>query len=387
MKSPITKTIFAAAGMLLIGIPAQADTVGKQFPLYVASISENAVLKADSAGNVTQFSQIATPVSIAVAPNGGIFVSSVNAGLFKVDATGNATPFATDLVSTLALAFDNTGNLYVSAFSGAITKIDPSGNESFYGTGAFNFMAFGPDGHLYGTPALGGNNVYRLDDSGNPAPFGPTVYGPSGLAFDTSGNLYVSDTYEAILKLDSNGNPSVFASAGFLQVPFALAFDSNGVLYATDMGTGSIIKIDSLGTQSVFATGLNQPFALAFSRGPSYHFSGFLSPVQNAPAVNYGKAGSTNPIKWTLQNASTGAAVTALAAVKSITYKAASCSNLSGDATGGLPASSSGGTTLRYDNLNQQYVFNWLSPAQPGCYILTLTLDSSQAFSAYFNLK
>ena len=147
-------------------------------------------------------------------------------------------------------------------------------------------------------------------------------------------------------------------------------FDANGVLYVNNYATGSLVGVNSDGTQTLFfGNGFLDPVGLAFSRGPVYQFSGFLAPVQGPPVVNSGDTGNNFTIKWALKNSS-GAAITALSAIKSITYKSTPCGELTGSVGVALAASATGGTSLRYDSMAQQCVYNWASPAQAGCYIL-----------------
>jgi sugar lactone lactonase YvrE len=78
-------------------------------------------------------------------------------------------------------------------------------------------------------------------------------------------NVYMSNTGAGtITQINSAGSASIFASG--LNSPEGLAFDGAGNLYVADSGDGTILKIDSAGNVSTFASGLNGPAALAFGQ-------------------------------------------------------------------------------------------------------------------------
>jgi hypothetical protein len=115
-----------------------------------------------------------------------------------------------------------------------------------------------------------------------------------------------------------------------------------------------------------------------------YAFNGFGAPVQQPPAVNNARVGSTIPVKWQLTDAN-GAYISALSAVTAITYRSTSCTSFTTDATDASPATPAGGTALRYDAADHQFIYNSRTPGA-GCYTLFLTFDSGQVLPAYFRL-
>ncbi|HEY9899370.1 MAG TPA: IPT/TIG domain-containing protein [Pantanalinema sp.] len=154
-----------------------------------------------------------------------------------------------------AMAMDSAGNLYVTQQSrSAVYKIDPAGTlTTVAGTGAWGYIGDG-------FPAT----VAQLNS-------------PEGLAVDASGNLYIADTWNHVIRKVSNGVISTVAGngqSGFsgdggpagsaqLYAPRGLAVDATGDLYIADTNNNRIRKVDH-------ATGIITTFA---GTG-SYGFSG-----------------------------------------------------------------------------------------------------------------
>ena len=97
---------------------------------------------------------------------------------------------------------------------------------------------------------------------------------PFGIAVSPSGDVFVDDapsgghagnsTPTDILSYDSRGNfKSVFASG--LDAPGFLAFDPSGNLYVTETAVGTLLKFLPDGTKSVVATGIPQITGIALS--------------------------------------------------------------------------------------------------------------------------
>jgi len=248
---------------LLTTTSAHADFI------YVGS-GNNTIVKFDSSGNRSTFASVSSVNVLAFDSSGNLYVSEPegNSGtIVKFDSSGNRSTFASLLYYSVGLAFDGSGNLYASYnrpnYAGAgIYKVDPSGNVSLFASGLTGAgdLEFDSNGNLYTSEALPwAPKIWKFDPSGNGSIFASWVgypHQPAGLAFDSSGNLYVAlQVSGTIEKFDSSGNRSIFASG--LTYPTDLEFDSGGNLYLIEGTMGMIVKFDSSGNRSIFASGLS----------------------------------------------------------------------------------------------------------------------------------
>jgi len=175
--------------------------------------------------------------------------TGVNPGHTGTNGTGGSTG-TTDSTTTTTLfsspadvAVDATGNLYVADFwNNRIQKITPAGVVStLAGTG----------------------NIGAINGIGKLASFN----GPSGVAVDGSGNVYVADSGNNLIrKITSDGTVSTLAgtvvavdtsntitSAPLFSGPSGVAVDASGNVYVADAGNNRICVVSPSGVTRTLA--------------------------------------------------------------------------------------------------------------------------------------
>jgi len=169
------------------------------------------------------------------------------------------------LVSASPSARATAGQLYSGGLNtNAVYRFSSSGVQSTFVTGPHaDSIAFDSKGNLFVSDPQ--NKVLvKITPGGTKTTF-DSGYAPAGLAFNAAGNLFVGDSgFGNIYKYLPNGTKTIFASG--VSGPFGLAFDRAGNLYVSEFNTNSILKFAPNGTQSAtpFASGLHGPLGLAF---------------------------------------------------------------------------------------------------------------------------
>jgi streptogramin lyase len=225
----------------------------------------------------------------------GLIVSTF-AGTPDVPGSANGADTLASFYKPFSVAVDGSNNVYVAdAGNNVIRKITPDGTVStFAGTGIAG-SADGTDTATFNSP-MGvavdqSGNVY-VADYGNdiirkitPAGAVSTIAGkvgvsgaadgadtaarfnlPEGIAVDASGNVYVADnSNNEIRKITSSGVVSTLAGKGSagkangngtsasFNSPFGLAVDASGNIYVADSGNNLIRKITPGGAVTTFA--------------------------------------------------------------------------------------------------------------------------------------
>ncbi len=211
----------------------------------------------DGIGNAALFSRL---WGVAVDKTGNIFVADTfNELIRKVSPLGVVTTIAgqtgvsgyadgqgtnASFSQPVAIAVDSSDNLYVADFfTSIIRKINTNGVVS--------------------TLAGLANNNGSVDANGSSARF----YFPAGVAVDTNGNVYVSDSVnETIRKITPNGDVSTLAglarsygtadgtgSSARFHNPSGMAVDNSGNVYVADEASATVRKVTAGGVVTTLA--------------------------------------------------------------------------------------------------------------------------------------
>jgi sugar lactone lactonase YvrE len=191
--------------------------------------------------------EIANPTSLALGPDGAMYVSSRFEGtVYRLFSDDRIEVFASELGVPTGLAFAGDGSLFVGDRSGSVFRISPNREVETFATlppsvAAFH-LAFGPDSCLYITaPTLSSRDVvYRV----TPDRLVDVVYEgfgrPQGLAFDARGRLYIAEAAAGaagLYRLTLNGADGPATSELVAAVPslVGVAFDpAGGVVLASN---------------------------------------------------------------------------------------------------------------------------------------------------------
>jgi len=145
---------------------------------------------------------------------------------------------------------------------------------------------------------------------------------------------------------------------------------------------------NAVGSQTVTASATdnagNSASASATYTVLAWTLTGFYQPV-NMDALNTVKGGSTVPLKFEVFAGDTE--LTDINVVQSFTTKKVTCGAVNGTEDP-VDIVSTGGTSLRYDFTDGQFIQNWKTPKEPGqCYVVTMTTQDGLFLSANFKLK
>jgi sugar lactone lactonase YvrE len=150
----------------------------------------------------------------------------------------------------------------------SLFRIDSTGDMSSVTGEVMNptGIAFDSLGQMYVTSRMDGT-VYRVTPFHEVVPFARDLGVATGLAFDRAGRMYVGDRTGTIHRVNGRGEAEVWALLEPSVAAYHLAFGPDDNLYVTGptvSSSESVQRIDRDGRASVFFKGLGRPNGLAF---------------------------------------------------------------------------------------------------------------------------
>ena len=233
--------------------------------------------------------QLEYPMGLAVDPSGNLYIADlISSRVFEVSG-GVIGVAAGNVASPMGVAVSSSGQLYITDFinervlevsGGVITTV--AGNGTTYDGGDNGPAASAGLGGPVDDAVDSSGNLYIVDNSSSTireisngiittvAGNGTRGYGGDGgpathaefdnlwgVAVDSSGNLYIADTYNARIRKVSDGVITTVAGAGvegyagdggpatsaLLSQPLGVAVDASGNLYIADAGNSRVRKV------------------------------------------------------------------------------------------------------------------------------------------------
>jgi sugar lactone lactonase YvrE len=185
-------------------------------------------------------------------------------------------------------AVDPLGNIYTT-FSGSrgqkvpvsIYKVDLNYNVHSFVRDLMNptGLAFDRTGQLY-VSCRNDGSIMRVNSAGLVTPFVEGMGIATGIAFDSQENLYVGDRSGTIFKIAPDRSIFVFATLEPSVAAYHLAFGPQGYLYVTGPTTSSfdcMYRISRNGQVDVFFRGLGRPQGMAFDEDGNLYVAASLS--------------------------------------------------------------------------------------------------------------
>jgi sugar lactone lactonase YvrE len=274
--------------------PATSATLNRPFGiaydaagnLYIADSKNFVIRKVDTAGKISTF-----------AGNGTQWVSGSDGD--------NGPALSAEFSNPEGVAVDASGNVYVAdRDENVVRKIDTTGTITLFAGSSNGYSGYGGDG--------GPATSATLDE-------------PIGIAFDPTGNLYIADSLnEVVRQVDTSGNIHTFAGTGApgysgdggaatsakLQRPIGVAADAAGNIYIADndnyvfrvvnsskvistfAGTGTLGNTCPAGSAPTTCTFASAAAIVASPSGDIY-----LSDAQSGSIFVVDNAGKTYPVE------------------------------------------------------------------------------------------
>ncbi len=208
----------------------------------ITSVAGNGVKSFSGDGGPAAAASLAGPTGVAVDVAGNLYIAdSLNTRVRKVGGNG----FISTVAGNGTQGFSGDGGAGAALNNPSAVAVDAAGNLYIGDTGNQRVRKVNPGGTI---STVAGNGTFGFSGDAGPAT-AAQLAGPSGVAADIAGNLYIADTSnQRIRKVSAGGTITTLAGNGVrgfsgdggqasnasLNLPTGVAVDSAGNLYLTD---------------------------------------------------------------------------------------------------------------------------------------------------------
>ncbi|HRI45174.1 MAG TPA: hypothetical protein PLL78_12735 [Fimbriimonadaceae bacterium] len=221
------------------------------------------------------------PGGMAVGPAGQVFVASIGTGMLLSFNT-NGSPAGLhgptgdgSLVAPNDLISKSDGVLIADADGGAIQAFDYSFWNfvlaGHYSSGAGHMIRVGNVAYVSDPP---GGVVWSFDVATGATSLvvkGQGLICPTGLAVDSTGRLYIADSYQDKLYRFAGGTLTEIATGPPLDGPRALLFNPDGELLVANQHQWNVLRYDTTGLfLGVLVAGIPEPTHLMYYSGRTF---------------------------------------------------------------------------------------------------------------------
>ncbi len=227
----------------------------------ISTVVGNGAFRYGGDGGPAQGALMNGPSAVAVSPVSGVSISDTgNQRVRQINSSGIISTIAGN--GTPGFAGDGGASSSAQVAFPAGMATDASGNLYFADSGNQRVRKI-----VGGTiSTVAGNGTAGYSGDGGPA-LNATLNSPSGLALDNAGNLYISDFSNNVVRKVSGGVISTIAGSGLqayagdggpalsagLNGPLGLALDASGNLYIADSGNHVVRIVTPGGVIGTFA--------------------------------------------------------------------------------------------------------------------------------------
>ena len=224
---------------------------------------------ASAAGNITSVAAgfLLNPTGVVVDGSGNVYIADeANARVQKVSADGTTVTTVAGQIANPGFSGDGMAATGAQLAFPSGLALDAAGNLYIADTNNNRIRRVAADGTI---STVAGNGTAGFAGDQGPA-VSAELWSPKGVAVDASGNLFIADYFNAVVRKVAAGSSTITTVAGTggstgysgdggpatgaeLYTPTGVAVDSSGNLYIADPGNLTVRKVAVGGTISTVA--------------------------------------------------------------------------------------------------------------------------------------